>query len=516
MTLRKKIFFIVAYSLEVVLIALYGWLGVFFLGRLVENEQRSVQGNVEWTGRAIDRDIRNMDHQLFDWSQWDDMYAFADSPTKEFIDSNLPVESLDVLDVNFVVVADREGNVLAERGMDQETRKEIPVPGDIDNQLKEGSLLSTFDSLSRVHSGMIQLSSGPAFIATRPIMTSHGEGPSRGTIAFVMTVNDSYRYELSNFLGYPVSFELYGSKNFPADFSSIANTLVVSKEPQTVVGEATISGYGFVSDVFGSPLLFYKVERAIPTAFGVSKIVVILSLLGFFLVSTALIFFLLHWTVLSRVNYLSRSLAQAREKGISKSGIEFSGSDEIAKLAGEINAMLRSLLQVRERGDLAERRFQTIADTMPAFLWMIDRNRACLYANKQTLSLVGEVSKEHFTDVWQKSIHPDDEPLYRAQCLSAFENRKPLRMEYRVALSKNRYRWMLDNSVPFSSSSGVFLGFLHTAIDITDRKELEEAEVQKRKDTERLNAIMVSRELRMVELKKEIGECRRLIGKNHN
>jgi hypothetical protein len=60
------------------------------------------------------------------------------------------------------------------------------------------------------------------------------------------------------------------------------------------------------------------------------------------------------------------------------------------------------------------------------------------------------------------------------------------------------------------------LGFLHTAIDITDRKELEEAEVQKRKDTERLNAIMVSRELRMVELKKEIGECRRLIGKNHN
>jgi hypothetical protein len=31
-----------------------------------------------------------------------------------------------------------------------------------------------------------------------------------------------------------------------------------------------------------------------------------------------------------------------------------------------------------------------------------------------------------------------------------------------------------------------------------------------------LNAIMVSRELRMVELKKEIGECRRLANKKHN
>lgn len=516
MTLRKKIFFIVAYALEGVLIALYAWLGVFFLGRLVENEERSVQGNVEWTGRVIDRDIRTMDSKLFDWSQWDDMYAFADAPTEPFITSNLPVESLDVLGINFVVVVNRDGTVVAERGMDQESRKEIPVPDDIDNQLKPGSFLSTFDSLTRVHSGMIQFSSGPAFIATRPIMDSHGEGPSHGTIAFVKMIDDSYRYGLSNFLGYPVSFELYGSKNFPSDFSSVANQVVSSKDPQTLVGEATISGYGFVPDVFGSPLLFYKIERVIPTAFGVSKIIVVLSLLGFFLLSTLLIFFLLHWTVLSRVNYLSRSLLRAREKGISKSGIEFSGSDEIARLAEEINALLRSLLQVRERGDLAERRFQAIADTMPAFLWMIGRDRECLYANKQTLSLIGETSEDHFTEMWQKNIHPDDEPVCRARCLSAFENRKPLRMEYRVLLAKNQYRWILDNSVPFSSSAGVFLGFLHTAIDITDRKELEEAEVKKRKETERLNAIMVSRELRMVELKKEIGECRRLANKKHN
>jgi hypothetical protein len=89
-------------------------------------------------------------------------------------------------------------------------------------------------------------------------------------------------------------------------------------------------------------------------------------------------------------------------------------------------------------------------------------------------------------------------------------------MEYRMLLAKNQYRWILDTSVPFSSSAGIFLGFLHTAIDITDRKELEEAEVKKRKETERLNAIMVSRELRMIELKKEIGECRRLANKKHN
>ncbi|MFZ1735727.1 MAG: CHASE4 domain-containing protein, partial [Candidatus Moraniibacteriota bacterium] len=113
MTLQKKIFFIVAYALEGVLIALYAWLGIFFLGRLVENEQHAVQESVEWTGRVIARDIRTLDHQLLDWSQWDDMYSFAGAPTEEFVKSNLPTDALDVLGVNFIVIANRDGTVLA-------------------------------------------------------------------------------------------------------------------------------------------------------------------------------------------------------------------------------------------------------------------------------------------------------------------------------------------------------------------------------------------------------------------
>lgn len=498
------------------MIVLYAGISFFFLGNLIDNEQENVRRNVEWVGRAIRQDIADMDRQLLDWSQWDDMYAFADAPTESFVESNLPVESLDILDVSFIVIANRDGKVLAGQGMDRKTREKLAVPDEVERQIALGNILSTFTSPSDGHTGIILFPSGPAFIATRPIMNSLGEGPPRGTIAFVRMLDDGYRRELSDFLGYPLEFSFVGSKNFSSDFSEVAKDLRSPEDVQTNVSDVLISGYGFLPDVFGSPLLFYRLDKAIPTSFGTSKLMAALSLIGFLLVATLLIFFLLHWTVLSRVNFLSRSLAHARRKGLPKDGIEFSGSDEIADLAKEINALLSAFLSVRERGDVAERRFETIADTIPAFLWMIGTDQQCLYVNKQVSSCVDIVAAEEFMESWRKHIHPDDIAGCLARCASAFEKRRPLTMEYRVSCSNGGYRWLLDNSVPFSSSQGVFLGFLHVAVDITDRKDSEEKEISKRKEAERLNAIMVSRELRMIELKKEIGECRKLIDKKRN
>ena len=129
---------------------LYAGISVFFLGNLIENEEAVVKRNVEWVGRALRRDVAILDRNLADWSRWDDMYEFADQPTEEFVESNLPVESLDVLDVNFIVIVDREGRVLAEQGMDGKTRERIAVPAEIGQQLKPGNMLSSFDSLMPV------------------------------------------------------------------------------------------------------------------------------------------------------------------------------------------------------------------------------------------------------------------------------------------------------------------------------------------------------------------------------
>jgi PAS domain S-box-containing protein len=59
---------------------------------------------------------------------------------------------------------------------------------------------------------------------------------------------------------------------------------------------------------------------------------------------------------------------------------------------------------------------------------------------------------------------------------------------------------------PIIDASGVLIGFVGVEVDITDYKHAEEAKTQKAAELERMNALMVNRELKMVELKKQIEE----------
>jgi transcriptional regulator with GAF, ATPase, and Fis domain len=55
------------------------------------------------------------------------------------------------------------------------------------------------------------------------------------------------------------------------------------------------------------------------------------------------------------------------------------------------------------------------------------------------------------------------------------EHREPLELEYRLRRSDGEYRWVYSSGVPRFSPDGTFLGYIGSAIDITERKESEVA-----------------------------------------
>ncbi|MCX6266941.1 MAG: hypothetical protein NTW16_06220, partial [Bacteroidetes bacterium] len=59
---------------------------------------------------------------------------------------------------------------------------------------------------------------------------------------------------------------------------------------------------------------------------------------------------------------------------------------------------------------------------------------------------------------------------------------------------------------PYLGLNNEWLGVHGVTRDITDRKITEEALKQKAKELERFNSLMIGRELKMIELKKEINE----------
>jgi len=133
------------------------------------------------------------------------------------------------------------------------------------------------------------------------------------------------------------------------------------------------------------------------------------------------------------------------------------------------------LKNVEEALRESEARFRYMADNAPVMIWVSGADKKSTYFNKNWLEFTGHSFEEEMNDGWENGLHPED----RSRCVqtfdSAFERREAFRIEYKMRRADGVYRWILDCGAPRFSSDGGFLGFIGSCIDITERKESEQA-----------------------------------------
>ena len=88
---------------------------------------------------------------------------------------------------------------------------------------------------------------------------------------------------------------------------------------------------------------------------------------------------------------------------------------------------------------------------------------------------------------------------------------KPVVVEHVHYNSKGEPRDVRVYAFPIVNKRGKIDKMIEYSIDITKEKKLEKESAKHEKELEKLNSLMVGRELRMVELKEEIAELRRKI-----
>jgi len=132
----------------------------------------------------------------------------------------------------------------------------------------------------------------------------------------------------------------------------------------------------------------------------------------------------------------------------------------------------------RRRIELAlresERHFRVMADTTPVLIWRSGTDQGCDFFNKPWLDFRGRTLEQEAGAGWTHGVHPDDRATCLATYARAFGFREPFRMEYRLQRADGEYRWVLDIGVPRYEDGGHFAGFIGSAIDITERKQLEQ------------------------------------------
>lgn len=126
----------------------------------------------------------------------------------------------------------------------------------------------------------------------------------------------------------------------------------------------------------------------------------------------------------------------------------------------------------------SEQHFRTLANSGSTLIWTSGLDRLCNYFNEPWLRFTGRSLEQELGNGWAEGVHPDDSGRCRETYVTAFDQRKPFSIEYRLRHADGSYRWIRDDGNPRYDSQGAFLGYIGFCVDITEQKEIA-AELEK-------------------------------------
>jgi PAS domain S-box-containing protein len=153
------------------------------------------------------------------------------------------------------------------------------------------------------------------------------------------------------------------------------------------------------------------------------------------------------------------------------SQIEIGGRKFYTVILRDITKAKQAVDQLRE----SEERFHSMADSVPAMIWLADPENRCTYVNKQWLDFTGGMVEEELGVGWRRNMHPEDIDAGPDSLAGHFDARRPFELEFRLRRHDGEYRWLYNCGIPRFSSDGAFLGYIGSSIDITERKASEVA-----------------------------------------
>jgi sensor domain CHASE-containing protein/nitrogen-specific signal transduction histidine kinase len=359
MSIRKKTLIIVGLAFCIMLVSLSVVSKTVVLKGFSELEQDETLTNLKRGINEISNVLAGLNSAVGDWAPWDDTYKFIQDRNEEYLTSNLSDSTLVNLGINFVLFINNSGQVVYPHFVDlaEETGVSAP-PGLVDKVFSYPELVKHAGLESR-KTGIIMMPTGPVLIASRPIVKSDDSGPVKGTMVMGKYLDSAELNRLSEIVHLSLSIHPVDDPRMPSEFQEVKTAF--SEKTKVAIhprDNNTIAGFTILRDISGDPAFMLKVEipRKIYNKGKQTLNYYIISLLGIGLVFTALITLLLEKIVLSPVSRLSSEVSDIGKSEDHPKRLSISRSDELGRLAGDINLMLEQLSEARRK--LTEQSYQ--------------------------------------------------------------------------------------------------------------------------------------------------------------
>ena len=131
MTVRRKTLLIIAITCLGLVIVLYAASRLFLLGSFIKLERTSAQENVQRVLNALDQDVAAMDRFTHDRASIEETYEGMSAQTPELLHWLMGKDATGTTQtqrLNFVLLIDTSGHIIASRGYDLATKQVIAIP----------------------------------------------------------------------------------------------------------------------------------------------------------------------------------------------------------------------------------------------------------------------------------------------------------------------------------------------------------------------------------------------------
>ena len=123
----------------------------------------------------------------------------------------------------------------------------------------------------------------------------------------------------------------------------------------------------------------------------------------------------------------------------------------------------------------SEERFRVMADGCPALIWATDPAGNMRFVNRAVREYFGKSYERLEGGQWKSVVHPEDASAFATALRTAVREQAPFRCEARVRREGGAWRWVSTYADPRWSQQGRFLGHVGFTIDVTHRREAEDA-----------------------------------------
>ena len=292
---------------------------------------------------ALDRTLSELGLLATDWGNWEDTYRFVGDHNSAYVAANISNVALRQLNVNVLMIVDREGHVLQARDLDLQSDRPLGL-----ELTSAPELPADFPWRPNLHATtavrcLLRTSQGILMLAAAPVLDGHGNGPSRGRVIIGRLLSPA----VVRSLGAQAQVAL---AMLPPDPTAATE--------RTLESDSVTHVYRTFNDLYGQPVMMLRVDvpreitlrgyRAVAyaTACLIAAAVIVLVLLVVVLNRVIL-------KPLARVTHHAVALGEDRDQ---TPRLDLRRGDEFGVLARELDRMVERLAESRMQ--LVDQSFQ--------------------------------------------------------------------------------------------------------------------------------------------------------------